>query len=91
MSLHKIPPQITVDVLVYMIESDLEKYHCDPWYKSPGDTHFFSLEKMGVDNSQIKYRGAQFFVVRHHGTRGMGGMNEGTPRSYTIYKLEGDN
>lgn len=73
-----------VEAFDHMIREGLYKYHCDPWYSEPGRSHY--EEVAGIDG-QVRYKGELFVVTQHEGHRGMGGMDEGSPESATIYRI----
>ena len=67
-----------------MIAYGLSKYYCDPWCAEPKRGHFDEMEPI---HGSVHYGGKVFVVVHHAGNLGLGGMDEGSPRSLTVHCL----
>ena len=70
--------------LDYMIDNNLWEYHCDPWYSEPGASNYASVRAI---RGQVAHRGFIFVVHHANGSRGMGGMDEGSPPSVAITRV----
>lgn len=78
-----------------MIERGAEKMHSDPWYDKgvvhENDGGVLSVgaawDELHEIHGSLKYRGHVFVVHHSPGERGMGGMDEGSPESITVYRI----
>ena len=76
---------MTIKALDHMIKNDLFEYSADPWCRSPIDEHFASMQGYA---GQVDYNGEIFVVTRHSGHHGMGGMDQGSPESVSITRIQ---
>lgn len=73
-----------MNALDHMIDNNLTEYLCDPWMGNPQKTHFAEMRET---RGQVNHRGEIFVVTHAGGSRGMGGMDEGSPPSVTITRI----
>ncbi len=71
--------------LDYMIDEDKMEYYCDPWSREPDVSNFDSMQ--GV-SGQVNYNGEIFFVTHSSAKHGMGGMDQGSPASVRIVRID---
>ena len=80
-----------------MIELDKDRMLSDPWYQEglvyeQSDGHSVSVgdawKELNHLEGPIKYRGEVFVVTHSRGSRGSGGMDEGSPPSITVYRIK---
>lgn len=72
--------------LDHMIDDNIAKYHCAPWSYSPINEHYHEMQS--VRGGQVNYRGHIFVVTHLPGRRGLGGMDDGSPESVNIIKID---
>ena len=78
-----------------MFELGMFKMHGGPWMGDeyiPSDGKSVS-SKLAWDelhnlDGQIRYRGELFVISHNDGRIGMGGMDEGSPASVTVYRVK---
>ena len=68
-----------------MIDNDLYTYSADPWCREPIAEHYASLEGY---SGQVDYKDEIFVVTHRSGSSGMGGMDQGTPASVSITRIQ---
>jgi len=78
------PMVISIKALDHMIDDGLSEYRCDPWCRVPMNEHFASLKDI---KGQVNYKDEIFVVTHNAGSRGMGGMDQGSPESVSIIKI----
>jgi hypothetical protein len=76
---------VDIQVFEHMMENGLYSYSCDPWYAEPGSSNYYSGRHL---TGQVQYKG-EIFVVGHSAARsGSGGMDEGSPESISIIRIQ---
>ena len=72
----------------HMIENDLWAYSASTWHGEPVRVHYHFFSSIGLRSGHFKYNNEHFFVDRSEGRRGMGGMDEGSPPTYYIWRMK---
>lgn len=77
-----------------MIELGIKEMHGDPWMGSDEYMNTSGLlsyrlawDELHNIHGQIIYKDEIFVVAHSNGSRGMGGMDEGSPPSVMIYRV----
>ena len=71
--------------LDYMIDNALYAYRCDPWSRDPDGLNYSSVE---TTKGQVNYKGEIFIIYHRPERHGSGGMDQGSPDTAIITRIE---